>query len=121
MYKGYQENLFKSSWATNSGFENLRDQLSDLLPDEGKVEKSRSTNKKLEHFRVAQNLIYDLFNNGLMNRRGDFKKLFGFVPIPTREPYPGYMNREKWEEVELRMEKVITPLILAAAKEQGVK
>ena len=56
-----------------------------------------------------------------MNRRGDFKKFFGFVPIPTREPYPGYMNRAKWDEIELRMEKEITPLILAAAKEQGVK
>ena len=56
-----------------------------------------------------------------MNRRGEFKKFFGFVPIPVREPYQGYLNRERWEEIELRMEKVITPLILAAAKEQGVK
>ena len=31
------------------------------------------------------------------------------------------MGPERWEQIEERMEKVITPLILAAAKEQGVK
>ncbi len=119
MYKGYQENLFKSSWATNSGFENLRDQLSDLLPDEGKVEKSRSTNKKLEHFRVAQNLIYDLFNNGLMNRRNHFRHFFGWAPAPESHRYQ--YSRYDWERFENTLEPVFTQIMQEAALEQGVK
>ena len=57
-----QLELFKNSWATNKGFEALREQLNELVPLSGKCENSRSTNKKLDKFRVAQNLIYDLVN-----------------------------------------------------------
>ena len=113
--------LFEVNWGVRADLKDAKDKLFDLIPGSGSVESPRSKNKNLEKFRVAANLTYDLFNNGLMNRRGEFKRFFGFVPIPTREPYQGYMNRERWEEIELRMEKVITPLILAAAKEQGVK
>ena len=116
-----QMDLFEVSWGVRADLKDVQSKLFDLIPGSGSVESPRSKNKNLEKFRVAGNLAYDLFNNGLMNRRGEFKRFFGFVPIPTREPYPGYMNRAKWDEIELRMEKVITPLILAAAKEQGVK
>ena len=110
-----QLNLFTSSWATISGFENLRDLLSDLLPDEGKVEKSRSTNKKLEHFRVAQNLIYDLFNNGLMNRKVHFRGFFGWAP------YGFDFSRNQWERFEEELEPVFTQIMQEAATEQGIK
>ena len=42
-----QLELFKSSWAVNNGFENLYEQLQNLVPLLGKCENPRSTNKKL--------------------------------------------------------------------------
>ena len=116
-----QLDLFSVSWGVRADLKDIQERLFDLVPSSGRCESPNSKNKALDRFRRASNLAYDLFNNGLMNRRGEFKRFFGFVPIPTREPYPGYMNRAKWDEIELRMEKVITPLILAAAKEQEVK
>ena len=65
---GDQLNLFKSSWAVNEGFSCLYDELIALVPFDGKIPQGRSKNKYLERFRVASNLLYDLFNNGLMNR-----------------------------------------------------
>ena len=116
-----QMDLFEVNWGVRADLKDVQEKLWDLIPTSGSCESPRSKNKNLDKFRRAANLAHDLFNNGLMNRRGDFKKFFGFVPIPTREPYAGYFNRERWDEIELRMEKEITPLILAAAKEQGVK
>ena len=76
-----QLKLFTNNWAINSGFENLQKQLEAMLPVMGKVEKSQSANKQLEKYRKAQNLLYDLFNNALGNRRTEFRNFFGFVPL----------------------------------------
>ena len=113
-----QGQLFKSSWAVNQGFEALREQLNELIPLSGKCDKSRSTNKKLEHFRVAQNLIYDLFNNGLMNRRNHFRHFFGWAPAPESHRYQ--YSRYDWERFEETLEPVFTRIMQEAATEQGV-
>jgi len=117
MYKGYQEKLFSNSWGVNIGFEGLREKLNELLPLEGSVENPRSTNKHLEKFRRAQNAAYDLFNNGLINRRGLFKQIFEFAPT-VRDT--NYASRSQWAHWEDRVEEVFTPIIVAAAKEQGI-
>ena len=57
-----QSNLFKVSWALHEGYKDVSEKLDDLIPLEGAVPQGRSVNKCLEKFRVAQNLIYDLFN-----------------------------------------------------------
>ena len=116
MYFGYQENLFKSSWATNEGFEKLRDELNDLLPAQGRVEGSRSHSKALEKFRVAQNLIYDLFNNGLMNRKNHFRQFFGWAPKSENHRYQWSHN--DWDRFQELLEPVFTSIIQKAASEQ---
>ena len=118
MYKGYQEKLFTSSWGVNSGFKKLADELHGLLPLQGRCEKPMSSNKNLEKFRRAQNAAYDLFNNGLCNRRGLFNNIFGWAPT-QRDVY--YSHRDTWTYWEERVEEVMTPIIQAAAKEQGIK
>lgn len=115
-----QLDLFSVSWGVRADLKDIQERLFDLVPSSGRCESPNSKNKALDRFRRASNLAYDLFNNGLMNRRSDFKRFFGFVPIPSWR-YQDGMNYERWERVEERMEEVITPIILAAAKEQGVK
>ena len=118
MYKGYQFELFTNDWGINSGFKKLADELNGLLPLQGKVEYSQSKNKHLDKFRRAQNAAYDLFNNGLINRRSQFKNIFGFAPTQTAVYYS---NKDTWTYWEDMVEKVMTPIIQAAAKEQGVR
>lgn len=118
MYKGYQFQLFSNDWGINSGFKSLADKLHELLPLQGKVSNSRSKNKNLELFRKAQNAAYDLFNNGLCNRRGQFKNIFGFAPT-QKDVY--YSNKNTWTHWEDMVEEIMTSIIQAAAKEQGIK
>ena len=65
----------------NGYYKRLADELHGLLPLQGKCEFSQSKNKHLDKFRRAQNAAYDLFNNGLINRRGQFNNIFGFILI----------------------------------------
>ena len=118
MYVGYQEKLFSNPWGVNSGFETIREQLNELIPLEGACENPRSTNKHLDKFRRAQNAAYDLFNNGLCNKRGLFKQLFGFAPTQRDANYATRMQWSHWED---RVEEILTPIIQAAALEQGIK
>ena len=118
MYVGYQEKLFSNPWGVNSGFETIREQLNELIPLEGACENPRSTNKHLDKFRRAQNAAYDLFNNGLCNKRGLFKQLFGFAPTQRDANYATRMQWSHWED---RVEEILTPIIRAAALEQGIK
>ena len=115
MYKGYQFNLFQPSWGLNPGFKRLADELNGLIPFQGKVSNPRSKNKNLEAFRKAQNCIYDLFNNGLCNRRSVFVRLFDFSPPASR-----YWTEITLNDIESRVEEIFTPIIIAAAKEQEI-
>lgn len=114
-----QLELFKSEWGVNPGFAFLAEQLTEMIPFQGKCENSRTTNKHLDRFRRAQNVIYDLFNNGLGNRRDEYRRMFGEVPLPgIRSQH--YISRVRWEQIEDEVEENLTPIILAAAKEQGI-
>ena len=113
-----QLELFTNDWGVNSGFKHLADKLDELIPFEGRCEFPMSKNKHLEKFRRAQNAAYDFFNNGLCNRRGLFVSVFG--EAPTQSSFR-YFTRTSWEQWEDRVDKMLTPMILAAAKEQGIK
>ena len=117
MYKGYQEELFKNPWGVNQGFSHLNNNLNDLLPFEGRCEFPNSKNKALDKFRRAQNAAYDLFNNGLGNQRALFKSIFGWS-VGVRDT--SYATKMQWSMWEDRVEEVLTPIMLEAAKEQGV-
>ena len=118
MYKGYQEKMFKNPWGIHEGFKTAVDKLNELLPFEGKCEHPMSKNKHLEKFRRAQNAAYDLFNNGLCNKSRLFRDIYGWS-VGYRDT--SYANRMTWSHWENRVEEVLTPIIIAAAIEQGVK
>jgi len=123
-----QLELFTNSWGVNSGFERLRDELNNLIPAAGKCESPMSKNKHLEKFRKAQNAAYDFFNNGLCNKRGLFVSIFAqnedyYIDkwnIPTQSSFR-YFTKDSWKMWEDNIEKIFTPIMLAAAKEQGIK
>ena len=122
-----QKELFTTSWGVNSGFKTLVDELNNLLPMSGRCEKPLSTNKNLEYFRRAQNAVYDFFNNGLCNKRGLFVEIFAqnenyYIDkwnIPTQSSFR-YFTKDSWEMWEDQIEKIFTPIIIKAAKEQGL-
>ena len=123
-----QQELFTNNWGVHSGFERLRDELNKLIPASGQCENPRSKNKHLEKFRKAQNAAYDFFNNGLCNKRGLFVSIFAqnesyYIDkwnIPTMNSFR-YFNNDSWDMWEDQIERIFTPIMLAAAKEQGVK
>ena len=118
-----QGKLFTNEWGVNSGFQGLRAKLNELIPLEGACENSRTTNKHLDKFRKAQNATHDFFNNGLCNKRGLFKQIFGEHlrrGVPSVRDFD-YFSKVSWSQWEDDIEEVFTPLIIAAAKEQGIK
>ena len=123
-----QLELFTNNWGVNSGFERLRDELNKLIPASGKCESPMSKNKHLEKFRKAQNAAYDFFNNGLCNKRGLFVSIFAqnesyYIDkwnIPTQSSFR-YFTKDSWDMWEDNIERIFTPIMLAAAKEQGVQ
>ena len=123
-----QLELFTNNWGVNSGFESLRDKLNELIPASGRCENPMSKNKHLEKFRRAQNAVYDFFNNGLCNKRGLFVSIFAenesyYIDkwnIPTMNSFR-YFTRDSWDMWEDQIERILTPIIQAAAKEQGVQ
>ena len=125
MYK--QQELFTSNWGVNSGYKTLVDELNALLPFEGRCEKPLSANKNLEYFRRAQNAVYDFFNNGLCNKRSLFVEIFAenadyYIEkwnIPTMNSFR-YFNKDSWEMWEDQIEKIFTPIVIKAAKEQKI-
>ena len=112
-----QLNLFSNSWGLNEGFKTLSDKLTELLPFEGRCENPMSKNKHLEKFRRAQNAAYDLFNNGLCNKRGLFMSVYGVAPTQRSVYTFTKVSWEMWEDI---VEKMLTPIILDAAREQGI-
>ena len=123
-----QKELFTSNWGVNSGYKTLVDELNALLPFEGRCEKPSSTNKNLEYFRRAQNAPCMIFNNGLCNKRSLFVEIFAenenyYINkwnIPTMKSFQ-YFTKDSWEMWEEQIEKIFTPIVIKAAKEQGIK
>ena len=108
-----QDDLFRISWALHEGYKDISEKLDDLIPLEGTVPQGRSVNKCLEKFRVAQNLIYDLFNNRLCNRKAHFRQFFGWAPYVRNGISDHDFNR-----YNLDLEPIFTKIIIDAYKEQ---
>jgi len=53
-----------------------------------------------------------------LSAKQQFKRIFGWSVGPRET---GYANQMTWSHWEDRVEEVLTPIIIAAAKEQGVK
>ena len=59
---------------TNENLKTVIEALDDMIPAMGSV-KNINKNRCLERFRTAQNVVHDIFNNGLMNRGKQLKVL----------------------------------------------
>jgi len=113
-----------AEWGCTKVTKELVDKLSNLdhFPFHGEVE-DKKNNPALEKFRRAQNVVYDIFNNALGNQARKCRfALNGLtkadLALPTYyygEHYPG-----NWDQVEELVEEKFTPIVMAAAKEQGL-
>lgn len=98
-------------WNGNGKYQTLADQLLELVPANGQVDKPKQ-NPALEKFRLYTNAYYDLFNNGGWNRARDIYRWF-----------PGAMSlakKNRWDDIYGITEPRIDKIILAAAREQGL-
>ena len=116
-----QAELFTSKWGVRNDVEHLVEALQDKLPAMGMV-KNANKNRCLEKFRKAQNVTYDIFNNGLCNR-GKSLKVLGLKKDDL--PLPEYYGRDSyfpgnWDRIEFLVSEAFTPIVRAAAIEQGI-
>ena len=103
-------------WNSKGKFQSAADTLQKLIPDMGPVPKATTRNKKLEKFRKAANCYYDLYNNGLCNRRRSFVKIFTSVPAWSLPRYGETGSARVYEAVEREMDEIIRQ----AAEEQEI-
>lgn len=111
------------NWGCTPLTQHLADQLNalDHFPAQGEVE-DKKNNPNLEKFRKAQNVAYDIFNNGLSNRARQCKSALGFCKrdLPLEVWSTRYVIPARWDRIEEMVEEAFTPIVMAAAKEQGI-
>ena len=116
-----QKELFTSEWGVRNDVKHLVDALQNKLPAMGMV-KNANKNRHLEKFRKAQNVTYDIFNNGLINK-GKSLKVLGLkkddLPLPEYYGRDGYFPGN-WERIEFLVSEAFAPIIRNAAIEQGI-
>lgn len=114
-----------ANWGCTPETRELSDKLSNLdnFPSVGEVS-NKKKNPSLEKFRKAQNVVYDIFNNGLGNRGRELRVLGLKKHQLAFEEYSSYNGRlireSNWNQIEEVVEKAFTPIVLAAAREQGI-
>lgn len=94
-------------------------ELNRLIPLTGSVDNPKE-NPKLEKFRKAQNVVYDVFNNGLCNRARQVKGVFGVSAYDIghgRDWNTGGFNFAIAERV---LPPLFEKVIVDACNEQGV-
>ena len=112
------------NWGCTPLTQHLVDQLNalDNFPQQGEVA-DKKNNRALEKFRKAQNVTYDIFNNGLGNKAA---QCFGALGIRKRDmPFEIYSGGRcvmpaRWERIEEMVEEAFTTIVIDAAKEQGL-
>ena len=107
---------------TNDNLETVVDALNDMLPAMGSV-KNINKNRCLERFRTAQNVVHDIFNNGLINRGKQLKVLkLKIWELPLDYWRGGQLIQPaNWTRIQEIVEPQMEKVILDAAKEQGIK
>lgn len=108
-----------SYWNGNGKYQAAADALEKLIPGSGACENPRSKNKHLDKFRRASNCYYDLFNNGLCNRKYEFERMFGYLPHKAYHGHLTYPNYN-WNREQERLNPLMDQIILDAAKEQNI-
>ena len=107
---------------TMSDLETIMLELETLIPAQGKCEFPQSKNKALDRFRRATNLVHDLFNNGLGNRRHNWFSTFKFrPPIQTHQQVYRYNIRQDkhyWMRIEDRIHPRYREIVMDAVLEQ---
>tara|TARA_B100001094_G_scaffold166265_1_gene160921 strand:- start:882 stop:1262 length:381 start_codon:yes stop_codon:yes gene_type:complete len=107
---------------TNNNLESVVNKLNDMLPGWGSVT-NINKNRCLERFRTAQNVVHDIFNNGLMNRGKQLKVLKLKIWELPLDYYRGgeLIQPANWTRIQEIIEPKMEKIILDAAKEQGIK
>ena len=82
----------------------------------GPCEKRYTKNKRLDRFRRAQNVVHDIFNNGLMNRGRELRVLDS--NLRTCDLPIHASNADKWDIIEDRITQYYRWIIEAAVLEQ---
>ncbi len=98
--------LKESYWNSKGRHEGLISQLQLLIPKEGPCNAGAPA---LENLRRAINAYYDQYNNGGCNYPKRIRRTFGVMPGDFSD------------KAAAIVEHVMDGLILAAAKEQGIK
>ena len=99
---------------TCGDLEDIIEKLNDRVPFQGPCELKNTKNRRLDRFRRAQNVIHDIFNNGLGNL-GRQAQMFG---IPRWQlPYPGQKNTD-WDRVEDTLAPIFREIVMDAVLEQ---
>lgn len=104
-------------WNSNGTHQELIKKLYSMIPVTGTVYDAKK-NVRLEKFRKAMNVYYDVYNNGLGNRASMFKGCFGFASGQYKYPY-GY-GRAFDQQLYNRMEAEMDNIVYLAAQEQGI-
>ena len=107
---------------TNENLETVVDALNEMLPAWGSVT-NINKNRCLERFRTAQNVVHDIFNNGLGNRGKQLKVLKLKIWELPLDYYRGgeLIQPANWTRIQEIVEPKMEKIILDAAKEQGIK
>ena len=107
---------------TNENLKTVVDALDEMIPAMGSV-KNINKNRCLERFRTAQNVVHDIFNNGLMNRGKQLKVLkLKIWELPLDYWRGGQLIQPaNWTRIKEIVEPKMEKVILDAAKEQGIK
>jgi len=101
---------------TCGDLENIIDQLNERVPFQGECEKRYTKNKKLDRFRRAQNVVHDIFNNGLINRYRELRTIDKDLRI---HHLPIHSNQEgKWDIIEKRIAPFFREIVMDAVLEQ---
>lgn len=112
-------------WGCTPEAKVLAEKLSNLdaFPLQGECELKYTKNRHLDRFRRAQNVVYDIFNNGLCNRAKE-AKILGLakrdLPLDVYDYSGRFMYPANWDRIEEMVEEKFTPFVMAAAKEQGL-
>jgi len=108
-------------WDGDSDLQDVADALATLIPPTGAVENPKK-NKALEKFRRATNCYYDLYNNGLCNRRQEFYRLFEVRVSNFKFSWPHKRRgRIDFDRIMPVVEPIMRQFVLDAAAEQKIE
>ncbi|SFQ12148.1 hypothetical protein SAMN04488047_13715 [Tranquillimonas alkanivorans] len=102
-------------WNGSGRYQVAVDRLSALIPRYGDVKEKGA---KLERFRRAVNVYYDLNNNGLCNRFGEVRTVFKITPRHFGVTPHGDVFDPKFLDA---IEEAMDAFALDAAREQGIE